>query len=161
VIRQLLSQSAVIAIVLLGACDDGANEVRRMAAAQNEVDSRIIAIAIADASQKAKQAQRDADNKIALVKESFLKARENYRHMVKTNLIDLDRSVAELEDQAKAAPAQARGEAQAVLRQIRTRRETYANNLTSLEAETVATWDDAKARMDKEWSALEELVETD
>lgn len=154
------SKSAVIALVLFGACDDSAEEERRMIAAQHEANGRIAAAA-ALTNQKARQAQLDADNKSAAAQASFLKARENYQQLVKNNLVDLDRNVTELENQAKTAPVKMRVDIQIVLRQLRTRREAYVNNASALEAESAATWDDAKARVDKQWAELQDLIETD
>jgi hypothetical protein len=178
--RISLPVSAVFSILLLAACDDAATEQQKAIGAQTEANTKMIAAsnvagqkvanaqaeatskivaATNEADQKAKDAQLEADRKVAAAKANIMKLREDYRHTIQINLIELDRKLVDLETQAKKATGKARAELTAKIKQIHARREAFTSNNKALDSETGATWDDAKARLDKEWSELKALVE--
>jgi hypothetical protein len=170
----------LLSVLFCAACDDAASEQKAAATAQTEANTKIITVtneanqkvanaqaeantqigaAGVEADQKARDAQLEADKKVAAANESFLKMREELRHSTETNLIELDRNVADLEVRAKKANGKARIELNAQLKQIHAQREAFSSSCKALEAETASTWDGAKVRIDKEWAALKALVD--
>lgn len=178
--RTSITASAVLTILLASACDDAATEQKKAVNAQAEANNKIIAAsseagqrvasaqaeanskiaaATTEADQKAKDAQIEADKKVAAAKENFMKLREDYRHSIQTNLIELDRQVADLEAKAKKATAKAHADLNAKLKQVHARRDAFMSNYKALETATAITWDDTKVRLDKEWSELKALID--
>jgi hypothetical protein len=75
------------------------------------------------------------------------------------NLVDLDKKIADLEAKQKTATGKKKADLDVQLGQIRTQRETFANDWKSIETASAMTWDATKSRLDKEWSELKSLVE--
>ncbi len=170
----------VCSMLSLAACDDATTEQRKsmgsqttantqviqetnagaqkVATAQAEANDKIVA-AVAEADQKSKVAQSEVDAKVMAAKEAFLKVREEYRHDVETKLIEFDRSIAELELKAKKAVGQAHVDVHARLKKIRAQREVVAKSCKALETESAMTWDETKARVDREWTELKTLLD--
>lgn len=167
-------------MLFLAACDDATTEQRKsmgsqttantqvvqetnaaaqkVATAQAEANDKIVA-AVAEADQKSRVAQNEVDAKVVAAKEAFLKVREEYRHDLETKLIELNRSVAELELKAGKAVGQTHVEMHARLKKIRAQRDIVAKSCKALETESATTWDETKARVDREWAELKALLD--
>jgi hypothetical protein len=88
-----------------------------------------------------------------------MKLREDYRHQTTTNLVDLDHRVEVLDASARAATAQNRSNLDANLQQIHAKRSAFGASYAALESTTAVTWDDAKMRLDRDWTELKGLVD--
>jgi len=156
----ILSSAAAMALTLtlLAGCDKGSDEQQKANAAQAEADKKI-AEANKEAVVKTTSAQLEADKKIAAAEGDFGKRREDYRHKLQTDLIDLDKKVELLEAKAKTATGKTKTDLDLSLPQIRTRRAGFALDVKSVDTATAIQWDDTKARVDKEWTDLKTLVD--
>jgi len=108
---------------------------------------------------KAKSAAAEADLKALQARTDFTKAREDYRHKIVSGLSDLDRKVVVLERKAKASDGKNDNPLEMNLTQIRADRYAFMNNYKSLDGVSDANWDVSRARLDKEWVALADLVD--
>ena len=157
--RSSLYKYAALWIVLVGGCDTAAQQQQNKAVtAQTEANSKIVA-ATKEADDKVQKAQVEADKKIADAQATFLKLREDYRHDITKNLVDLDRKVVELEGKASLAKGKAKTELNNKLQQVRASRAAFAADYKNLESETAAHWDATKERLDKEWKDLKALAD--
>jgi hypothetical protein len=150
--------SAILFMTLSVACDNAADEQKKMNSARSEADDKIGA-AVNEADLKVRSAQQAADKAVAEAQAGFLKLREDYRHMTTLNLVELDHHVDDLEAKAKRTIGKAKTDLDAHLKQIHADRSAFDTACKSLEAATAFTWDDAKARLDKEWIRLRDLVD--
>lgn len=159
-IRASIFASAVVALTLtcVVGCDKAADDQNKANTAQAEADKKI-AEAKKEAADKSNNAQAEADKKIAAAEGDFGKRREDYRHKLQTDLIDLDKKIDMLDAKSKTATGKAKTDLDANLAQIRTRRTAFAQNMKVLDTSTAITWDDAKTRVDKEWTDLKTLVD--
>jgi len=159
-IRASIFASAVFALTLtcVVGCDKAADDQNKANAAQAEADKKI-ADAKKEAADKSNNAQAEADKKIAAAEGDFGKRREDYRHKVQTDLIDLDKKIDVLEAKSKTATGKAKVDIDANLPQIRTRRAAFAQDMKAVDTSTAITWDDMKTRVDKEWTDLKALVD--
>jgi len=64
-----------------------------------------------------------------------------------------------LESKARNSVGKAKIEVELALTQIRADRFTFTNDSKSIETATSVNWDATKARLDKEWLALSNLVD--
>ncbi|HEY4105853.1 MAG TPA: hypothetical protein VGM44_18260 [Polyangiaceae bacterium] len=139
-------------------CNKAADEQQKAVNAQNQANEKIIQ-ANQEADQKANAAQAEADKKIAAAQADFLKLREDYRHDTTTKLVDLDKKIADLQAKDKTATGKQKADLDTELAQIRTQRDTFANDWKSIETADATTWDATKSRLDKEWADLKALVD--
>jgi hypothetical protein len=147
-----------LVLALASGCDKAADEQQKAVNAQTQANDKIVQ-ANQEADQKANTAQADADKKIAAAQASFLKMREDYRHDTTTNLVDLDKKIADLNAKEKTATGKKKADLDAQLGQIRTQRDAFANDWKSIETADATTWDATKNRLDKEWSDLKTMVD--
>jgi hypothetical protein len=159
-IRATIIASAALALTLtcVVGCDKAADDQNKANAAQAEADKKI-ADAKKEAADKSNAAQAEADKKIAAAEGDFGKRREDYRHKLQTDLIDLDKKIDNLEAKSKTATGKAKADLDANLTTIRARRTTFAQDMKALDTSTAVTWDDTKTRVDKEWTDLKALVD--
>jgi hypothetical protein len=159
-IRATIIASAALALTLtcVVGCDKAADDQNKANAAQAEADKKI-ADAKKEAADKSNAAQAEADKKIAAAEGDFGKRREDYRHKLQTDLIDLDKKIDNLEAKSKTATGKAKTDLDANLATIRARRTTFAQDMKTLDTSTAMTWDDTKTRVDKEWTDLKALVD--
>jgi hypothetical protein len=149
---------ASLVLALASGCNKAADEQQKAVNAQTTANDKIVE-ANKEADQKANSAQADADKKIAEAQASFLKMREDYRHETTTNLVDLDKKIADLEAKEKTATGKKKADIDVRLGQIKTQREAFANDWKSIETASATTWDATKSRLDKEWTDLKTLVD--
>ena len=160
--RASIFASAGLALTLtlataVTACDKS-DEQQKANAAQAEADKKI-AEAKKEAAEKSNNAQAEADKKIATAEGDFGKRREDYRHKIQGDLVDLDKKIDLLEAKAKTATGKTKTDLELNLTQIRARRATFAADLKSVETATAVQWDDTKSRVDKDWSELKSMVD--
>jgi regulator of protease activity HflC (stomatin/prohibitin superfamily) len=149
--------TTLLALSLAAGCNNAMDEQNKVAASQAEANDKIAA-ANKEADQKRQSAQGEADKTLAAATASFMKMREDYRHQTTNNLVELDHKVDVLEATSKV-PATNKPDLQANLQQIHARRGAFATDYAALESASATTWDDAKARLDKEWTELKVLVD--
>ncbi len=150
--------TTVVLVTLALACNNASDEQKKMNTARTEADDKI-GTAVKEADQKVLRAQEEEDKKVAEAQAGFMKLREDYRHATTINLVELDRSVSDLEAKAKKTMGKARTDLDASIREIHVDRGAFESDYKSLETATAATWDDAKVRLDKEWTHLKTLVD--
>jgi hypothetical protein len=148
----------ILLMTLALACNNASDAQKTMNSARSEADQKIAA-AVKDSDQKVKNAQQDEDKKVAEAQAGFMKVREDYRHVTTMNLVDLDHKVDDLQAKSKQSSGKAKTDLDASLKQIHTDRGAFETDYRSLETATAATWDGAKARLDKEWTQLKTLVD--
>jgi hypothetical protein len=151
--------TAVLATFLAVGCDKAMDDQTKANNAQTEANEKIAA-ATKEADQKIAAAQSEADKKAADANANFMKLREDYRHLTANNLVDLDYKVGVLEANSRsAAPNKAKVDLDANLNRIHMKRSEFSADYGTIEAASAMTWDDTKARLDKEWSELKALVD--
>jgi hypothetical protein len=139
-------------------CDKAADDQQKATSAQAEADKKI-AEANKDAVTKTTGAQIEADKTIAAAQADFAKRREDYRHRVQTDLVDLDKKIDMLEVKAKTATGKVKTDLDANLASIRAQRKGFNTDLTEIDSANANQWDNAKARADKDWTDLKTLVD--
>ena len=156
--RTVFASILALCMGLTIGCNRAADEQRKADEARAEADKKI-----ADTNQEAQQrinsAQADADQKVADANANFLKLRENYRHDVTQNLVDLDKKIADLEAKAKTATGKTKAQLEADLPGIRDQRDNFVRDYRTIETASASTWDNTKARLDKEWDELKKAVD--
>lgn len=154
--RHIASLGLAVALCSpLFACDKpGATEQQREDKATQQADQ-----ARQEANQNVANAQANADKDIAAARTDFEKTREDYRHARYTDLSDLDRKVADLDAQARTETGKVKADLDSHLPSIHAQRDAFARNMQSLDRATGATWDSAKANLDKEWDDLKTAVD--
>jgi len=110
------------------------------------------------AARESASAQADMNQKVATAQADFDKSRESYRHDTQTDLDDIDAKIAKLEANAKTATGKAKADLDAKLPSIRAQRASFGADFRSIQMATATTWDDQKARLEKEWDALKSAV---
>jgi hypothetical protein len=156
----ILGSAAAIALTLTLAagCNKAADDQQKANAAQAEADKKI-AEANKEATTKTTSAQVEADKKIAAAEGDFGKRREDYRHKLQSDVIDLDKKIDVLEAKSKTATGKTKSDLDLNLAQIRSRRAAFNADMTSVDKATAPEWDNMKTRVDKDWSDLKALVD--
>jgi septal ring factor EnvC (AmiA/AmiB activator) len=111
------------------------------------------------AARESSSAQADMNQKVATAQTDFEKTRESFRHDKQADLDDLDAKIAKLEASERTATGKAKADLDAKLPSIRAQRASFGADFRGLQATTAASWDDAKARVDKEWDSLKGAVD--
>jgi hypothetical protein len=113
-----------------------------------------------EAARKVAAAQAAADEKIAAARADFEKAREDYRHSKQVDIDNLNQKIADLDANDKTATGKTKAQLDAQLPAVHAQRDAFLNDLKSLQFATPASWDSARARLDKEWDALNDSVKS-
>lgn len=87
------------------------------------------------------------------------KSREDYRHIRRMDLEDLDKKVVDLEAEQRTATGKTKANLAANVPAIRAQRDAYVRDLQALDTAAPATWDTARANLDKKWETLKEAVD--
>lgn len=143
------------ALPLANACDKSGADVQARANEAQEQANREIGRANAQASE----AQEEANRKIAGAQADFVTTREEYRHKVQTDLDALDQDIAALDSRAQTGSAKAKTDLQAKLPSIHAQRDAFLKDFRAIDRASATTFDDFKARLDKEWSDLKSAVD--
>lgn len=139
-------------------CESASDLEKDADKAQNEADEKIANMK-AETNHDAAKTQAEADKKIAESEAAFSKMREEYRHDTALLLVDLDKKIANLEAKALKSNRQAKADLNASLKLIGASRTLFLDDYKTLDHETGATWDNTKARLDREWKDLSTLVD--
>jgi len=155
-----ITATACLALSLAFAvgCEKAADQQHKADEARTDADNKV-ADANRQASDKINAAQSDADKKVAEAQASFLKMREDYRHNVNTDLVNVDKNIADLEAKEKTAKAKQKADIDAALPNIRSLRESVTTEYRSLDLASALTWDAAKARVDKAIDDLKKAID--
>jgi hypothetical protein len=153
------SMFAALALSLsAAACNNAADDQAKADKAQAEANAKIDQ-ARAEADAKMKSAQASADKSITQAEADFMKMREDYRHATMSRLVALDKKIADLEIKASTAAGKRKADLDVALKQIHAARDQFAADFRALEGASATTWDDAKARLDKELSDMRSLAD--
>jgi len=147
-----------LSLSLAAGCNKAQDEQRKADEARAEADEKVNE-ANREATDKINAAQAEADKKVADAQANFLKLREDYRHDVTQNLVDLDKKIADLEAKAKTATGKTKAQLEADLPRIRDQRDNFVRDYRTIETASATTWDNTKARLDKEWDELKKAVD--
>jgi hypothetical protein len=112
-----------------------------------------------DAIQRMESAQAKADKERAAAQLDFEKSREDYGHMRRQDLTDLDKKIVDLQAEVRTSTGKTKMNLQQRLPAIQARRDAFARHLQELDTATPGAWDQAKANLDKEWADLKDQVE--
>lgn len=149
---------AVLSLLLVAACSKAADDQARATTAQAEADEKIVA-ARAESDRKAVAAQTEANHEIAEAQASFDRRREDYRHKTTLGLVALDRKVDRLANKVQSTSGKTQSDLVISLHEVRVSREAFMTDYATLDAASPTTWDATSARLDREWTALEALVD--
>jgi hypothetical protein len=111
-------------------------------------------------ARESASSQVEMKQKVASAQSDFERAREDYRHSRQTDLDEIDAKIAKLEAKAGMATGKAKAALDAALPKIRAQRSAFGADFRSLQGTTGPAWDDAKARVDKEWDSLRSAVDS-
>lgn len=150
--------SLCMTLCLALGCNKAIDEQKKADEARVEADDKVIE-ANREATEKINAAQAEADRKVADAQANFLKLREDFRHKVTEDLVQIDKDIAGLEAKIKTEVGKAKAEIESQLPNIRTLRENVSSEYRSLELASALTWDDAKARVDKAVDDLKKAVD--
>lgn len=153
-----VSVCIALSIGFAAGCNKAADEQKKADEARVEADNKVIE-ANREATEKINAAQADADKKVADAQANFLKLREDYRQKVTSDLIEVDKDIAELEAKAKTATGKAKADIDSNLPSVRSLRENVTSEYRSLELASALTWDEAKNRVDKAVDELKKAVD--
>jgi hypothetical protein len=154
--RALVVSLVLASVPALVACDKSGAEAQQQVNEAKQQANR----EIGQANAQATESQAEAERRIAAAQADFLKSREDYRHEKQLDLEKLDQDIAGLDAKVKSQQtAKGKSDMQAKLSGIHAQRDAFASDFRSLDNATMATWDDAKLRVDKEWSDLRAAVE--
>jgi len=156
--RLVTTTTLTVCLLAAVACNNASDDANKAKTAQAMADDKSGA-AIRESDEKVKSAQTEADTKIAAAHADFMTMRENYRHATNQNLVDLDQKVDVLTAKAGQSSGKEKTDRDAGLKQIHASRDAFQQLYKSLDSASESTWDDAKARVDKEWTDLKALVD--
>jgi hypothetical protein len=144
------------ALMSVAACDKpGVTEQQKeQQAAQDNAEQQ------SRAARESASAQADMNQKVAAAQNDFERTREDYRHSRQTDLDEVDAKIAKLEAKSATATGKAKADLDAKLPQIRAQRAAVGADFRALMGTTATAWDDAKARVDKEWDSLKSAVDS-
>jgi hypothetical protein len=154
-----LSMTSFAVIALLSssipACDKPgeAEQKKEIAASEQAAEART------QADRNSQIAQGQSDTAVAAARADFEKSRENYRHSRQQDVANMNKKVADLDAKQKTAIGKERATLDANLPTLRSRRDTFVADLRRLDDATPASWDGARASLDKEWDALKTAID--
>jgi hypothetical protein len=152
-----IASLAVIALLAssVAACDKPgeAEQKKEMSANDQAAESK------AQADRNAQTAQSQANQTIAAARADFEKSREDYRHGRQQDLADVNKKIADLEAKQPTATGKERALLDSNLPMLRSRRDSFMADLQRLDQATPASWDGARASLDKEWDALKAALD--
>ena len=158
-IRNSMLVGVVLSVSVLAACDKKAEDDQSKANNAQATANEKVAEAKTEADKKINAAQAEADKKIAEAQASFGKLREDFRHKTTTDLVDLNKKIDELDAKAKKATGKTKADLDTRMPQIKAKRDAFNADFKTIDNVTAPTWDDAKARLEKEWSDLKTMVD--
>ena len=157
-IRSSILASAALTLVLAAGCDKAADDQKKADNATAVANDKITSATV-EANNKIASAQAEANRKIAEAQSGFMKLREDYRHDTMTTLANLDEKIAKLDAKELTATGQSKIDLDTRLPQIHAQRASFAADYKTLDSASATTWDDTKARLDKEMTDLKTLID--
>ena len=148
---------AILSLLAITGCSEASDLEKRADKAQLNADEKIADLR-SESSQDIREAQAEADKKIAVAAAEFSTMRENYRHETAVKLDVMDKKVA-LDARLVGLKGVAKADLQAKLNLIQASRSVFMDDYKLLDGATGATWDGTKARLDREWADLSALVD--
>jgi hypothetical protein len=148
-----LAFAALLSVSIAGCEKTGEKEQKAEGVANKQAEE-----AQYEAYTKAAAAQAEADRQIAAARAAFEQTREEYRHARQGDLDSVNLTITDLEIKDRRVTGKAKATLDTSLPAIRTQRDAFASDLKSVPLATPATWDETKARLDKEWEALKTSV---
>ena len=158
---------ALLLALLIG-CQDASDLQNDADKAQDKADAKIdeahkdanqVALeAHQDASQISLDAQAAANKTIATAQDDFQSLRETYRHDRAVDLAKLDLEIDKVEAKAFSAKGAEKAEHEVRLKSIADARAAFVAGLETLSRATAATWDAERARVDVQWSNMQDAV---
>jgi hypothetical protein len=141
-------------LIATAACDKPgvAEQQKEQTAAQDNAEQQN------RAARESASAQADMNDKVNSARADFEKTRDDYRHAKASDIEALDAKIDSLENKDKTATGKAKIDLDSKLPAIRAQRASFGADFRALQATTASTWDDAKTRVDKEWSDLKSAV---
>jgi hypothetical protein len=155
-LRPIVSWTTMTALLAsLGACEQPgqAERQKETIASEQAVNAR------SEAEQRAQSAQIEADKQIATARADFARTREDYLHGKRLDLVSLDSKIMDIESRARSLTGKARTDLDARIGEVLSQRDAFVRHMSALDSEVAATWDAAKANLDKEWDALKASVD--
>jgi Tfp pilus assembly protein PilP len=146
-----------LALLSSVACDRASEQQKKADEAQREASQEMNEVR-AEASQEMNKLQAEANREVAEAQAKFSKIREEYRHEVEKNLINLDEEIAKLSTRIEVKKDGVKAGTRERLEMIREKRTEFQKDLASLETASARDWDSAKNALDKEWENLKALV---
>jgi hypothetical protein len=133
----------------------------------NKSDEQAAAQAQRDAADTAREAQNEANDKIAAAKreadEAEAKAaaaRTEVKNSVQKDIDAVDRKISYLKERGATAKGNAQKNVAAAQGEVETRRAAVQTNVRKLETETGSAWESAKAAVDRDLTALKAAVDS-
>jgi chromosome segregation ATPase len=153
--RYMGTLALAAALTSIAACDKpGVTEQQKeQQAAQDNAEQQ------EHAARESASARVEMNEKVASAQSDFERAREDYRHSRQTDLDEIDAKIAKLEAKAATATGKAKADLDTRISQIRAQRVALGADFRALQGATASAWDDAKARVDKEWDSLKSAVD--
>ena len=153
-----MSACLALSLVFAAGCNKAMDEQHQADKARAEADDKV-AEANREATEKINAARAEADKQVADAQADFLKLREDYRHQVNADLVNIDKDAADLEAKSLTATGKTKASIESALPNIRALRESVSTEYRSLELASALTWDEAKGRVDKAIDALKKAVD--
>jgi hypothetical protein len=152
--RSIIVSLALAAIPLTLACDQSGTAAQAEVTKAQVQANTDIAKANTQANATAVAAQAQADKKIGAVEADFAKTREDYRHVMQTDVDAINKTLSDLDAKEKTATGKAKADLDGALPSLRTQRDAFVTDMRGIDKVDALGWDAAKARLDKEWTDL-------
>ena len=158
-IRSTMLVSAAALVLTLGAgCDKAADDQAKANNAQAEAN-KTAAEANQQSTTKTTGAQVEADKKIASAEQDFAKRREDYRHSVASDLVDVEKKIYTATAKDKTLAGNKKVDMDATLTSIRAQRASFDQDVKAIDSSTALQFDSLKDKTDKDLSNLKSLVD--
>ena len=108
--------------------------------------------------QKDTAAQRDAATSAS--QSAVQKLRADYLNQKHTDLELIDKSIASLDVREKTVAARTKQDIHGAIASVKAARESFAADLRAVEASSATNWDEARARLEKEWTELKTATDS-
>jgi Protein of unknown function (DUF1697) len=83
----------------------------------------------------------------------------SYLHGKRLDLVSLDSKIMDIESRTRTLTGKGRADLDARIGEVLSQRDAFVRHMSALDSEEAATWDSAKANLDKEWDALRNSVD--
>ena len=158
-IRSTMLVSAAALMLTLGAgCDKAADDQAKANSAQAEAN-KTAAQANQESTTKTTSAQVEADKKIASAQQDFAKKREDYRHSLTTDLVDIDKKIDIATAKDKTLTGKKKSDMDANLATVRSQRAAFDQDVSAIDSATALQFDGLKDKTDKDLSNLKSVVD--